>query len=145
MGVSGIVQRIKGKAQADNVFIGKGGVNEYVYGVVDDSVTPGSTLPNNGVSIVKTSSATQLLVLAAPEPGIEKTIVVTTMSTIGGLTIKTNSTGVVFFDGVNSFWKVSTTAGVAGAMVLVGISTAQWANLGVWPSTVGTAGMSASS
>ncbi len=142
-GPSGFVQRIKGKIQVDTTQVGKGGVNEFVYGVVDASSTPGSTLPNNGVSIVKNSSANQLLVLASPEPGIEKTIVVTTLSS--GLTIKTNSTGVVFFDGVNSFWKVSTTAGIVGAMVLVGLSTAQWANLGIWPSTVGTAGMSATS
>lgn len=142
-GPSGFVQRIKGKIQVDTTQIGRGGVNEYVYGVVDASSTPGATLPNNGVSLVKNSSANQVLILSAPEPGIEKTIVVTTISS--GLTIKTNSTGVVFFDGVNSFWKVSTTAGIAGAMVLVGQSTAQWANLGIWPSTVGTAGMSASS
>src|SRR5258708_27571012 len=143
VGPSGFVQRIKGKIQVDTTQIGKGGVNEYVYGVVDASSTPGATLPNNGVSIVKNSSANQLLVLSAPEPGIEKTIVVTTISS--GLTVKTNSTGVVFLDGVNSFWKLSTLAGVQSALVLVGLSTGAWANLGVWPSTAGTAGMSASS
>src|SRR5260370_30660534 len=109
VGPSGFVQRIKGKIQVDTTQVGKGGVNEYVYGVVDASSTPGATLPNNGVSIVKNSSATQFLVLSSPLPGIEKTIVVTTMA--NGLTIKTNSTGVTFFDGVNSFLKVSTTSG----------------------------------
>jgi len=132
MGVSGIVQRIKGKTQADNIFIGKGGVNEYVYGVVDVSVTPNSSLPNSGVSVLKSSSASNFAILQAPEPGIEKVIYVTSMSS-SSLVVKTNSTGVVTFDGVNSYWRPSTTSAVGFCISLVGLSTSQWMNLGVTP------------
>jgi hypothetical protein len=140
VGPSGFVQRIKGRVQTDHVTMGQGGVQEYVYPIIDVSVTPNSTLPGNGVSVLKSSGAANFAILGAPQPGMEKTIVVTTMSS-SAIVVKTNSTGVTFFDGVNTYWKVSTTAGVAGTMVLVGLSTSQWANLGIWPSTVGTAGM----
>ncbi|SRR5258706_12130809 len=141
--VSGIVQRIKGREQADTFFAGRGGVYEYVYGPVDAAVTPGSTLPNNGVSIVKCSSAAQVLILAPPLPGIEKTIAVTTMSS-GHVSIK-NTTGVTF-DGVNSIWNASTGIANTVSITLVGLSTTQWAFLGVSNSTAqNTFGMGTSS
>src|SRR5206468_13000893 len=98
VGPSGFVQRTKGKVQVDTTQIGRGGVNEYMWPIVDVSSTPNSTLPNSGVSLIKGSSAGNFAILSAPEPGIEKTIVITTMSS--SVTVKTNSTGVVFFDGV---------------------------------------------
>jgi hypothetical protein len=79
-GPSGIVQRMKGKVQADTVFIGRAGVREYVYPAIDIAGGPSTTIPNNGLSSIKNSSGAQVIRLDPPVPGIEKTIAVTTAS-----------------------------------------------------------------
>jgi hypothetical protein len=138
-GPTGFVQRIKGKVQSDNVYVGKGGVHEYVYATLDIGGGASTTIPNNGVSVVKCSSAPQTVRLDAPVPGIEKTIIVSSMSS-GTIAIEASTAGNVTYDGTNWVWHPSTLALVQNSITLVGLSTSQWINLGVSPSVTSTGG-----
>lgn len=130
-GPTGFVERVKGKVMADTVYVGKGGVHEYEWPTVDVSVAS-TTIPNSGLSILKASSGPQTIKLDPPQPGIEKTIQVTTVSS-GAIAIASSTDGTITFDGRNSYWHPSTVALTNVSIALVGQSTSMWVNLGINP------------
>jgi len=95
-----------------------------------------------GLTIIASTLGTGVVTLGPPEPAQYKTIAVTTQSS-GAVVVKTNSTGVTFFDGVNSFWKASTTTGTVAVLHLMGVSTAQWSVLSVNSNSTTTANIPA--
>lgn len=147
---SGFVTRTKGKVSVGAIYplqelpsvmsqTSTGGYS--VGGVLSTTIDPG------GVTIIRsTAAAPGVLTLGPPETGTYKTIVVSSQSS-GAVIIKTNSTGVTFFDGVNSYFnKGSSSFGDVTALHLVAISTSQWAVIGVFPpGSTGTSMLSAAS
>jgi hypothetical protein len=148
--VTGFVNRTKGKSTGDLYQAGaKGGVRQYVFGPTDIAgFTTGTstTIPNNGHSIIKCTSAAAKVYLDPPVAGVEKTITVTTVAS-GHICIAASSTTTVTFDGTNMFWNPSTTAGVQQSLCLMGMSSVAWASLGTTPSSISAvnSGLSATS
>lgn len=137
---SGFVNRIKGRQAVDGDYtVAKFGGSR-VYTTFIDASVQSTTISNSGHTVLKWSGAASKIILDAPVMGIEKIITVSTMSSAHGC-VATNSTGVTFFDGLNSFWNPSTVAGQAVTVSLIGISTSQWNNLGVNPNVTSTGGI----
>lgn len=100
-----------------------------------------STITNHGVSFVNMtgtdpSTSVQTLTLARPAAGVRKTIVVdSTAAYINTISIDL-TTDVTLTESTNTFILFSTLATVPQVLELIGVSTSQWAVLGV-NSTVG--------
>ncbi len=88
--------------------------------------TASSTLENFGLSTVGSSTGTINYTLAAPEPGVVKTITVTAATTELSR-VSASTTGAITFDGTNF---IATLNGANDVLHLIGVTATRWAILG---------------
>ena len=131
---SGYMQRYKGKIQATRIDVGTDGLRQYTVQSSASLATSTNFLQNAGLSVIVGSSGSAVFTLEAPVQGVEKQIVLSTVSS-GAIVASTAAT----FDGASLAIKFlsSVGSGAAGAGIsLIGLSTARWGVVGIYPSTV---------
>ncbi|SRR6266567_3346559 len=128
---SGFVTRTKGKSSFGAIYPLQEIASQFINTAVAGFST---TIDPAGITIVRSTTGPNVLTLGPPDLGVQKTVTLSSLSS-GGTVIKTNSTGVTFFDGVNSYWGKGSSANGIATMHLVGLSTSQWAVLGAFPAS----------
>ncbi len=128
---SGFVTRTKGRSSFGAVYPLQEVATQFINTAVAGFST---TVDPSGLTIVRSTTGPAVLTLGPPELGLIKTITLSSLSS-GGTVIKSNSTGVTFFDGVNSYWGKGSSANVIPSMRLMGLSTSQWAVIGAFPAS----------
>lgn len=121
----GLAQRWQASIKATKLFIGRGGVNYQ-----PEVAAVGTTMGPGGLSIIASASAAEVFTLAAPQPGLEKTLAFQSISS--GAFVKLASGT---FDGTNPVIKST----VAQLVRLMGLSTSRYSlqigsSVGVNPS-----------
>jgi hypothetical protein len=126
---SGFVTRTKGKVSVGAIYP----LQEVPTQIIKAGLAGQSTsIDPGGLTIVSSTLGAAVLTLGPPDVGTYKTITISTLSS-GGLVVKTNSTGVTFFDGVNSYWGKGSSANVNPTLHLIAVSSVQWAVAGAYP------------